>query len=858
MPDSVTITDSVTIAWRDILFEQAGYSIEITDRNGQLIFIEEKQTAEKAAIIKLNSKQLTGERQTLLVEVTLESPKNELLKLSSQFTTTSQGLEKAEWITRLDHPIAKEGTYFRDNPTIILTKVIRLEAEIKQAWIDICGLGYYTLSINGKRVGNDYLNNDLSNYDKVVYYDTYEISEYLMVGENTLAVELGNGWYNPAPINILGKYNVRKQLSIGKPCLIAVIDLEDVEERRWQIATDTTWESSYGSILMNNVYVGERMTDCLDESRRGKTVKIIGPSGRLTAGFIPKIQRVKKREPVRVLFQENRAIVDFGGIISGQLSFTVAADFTGTIQLNYSEMLSADGTLNYSSTISGTYGIADSELGIEPNQQIIQQDSLKKTREEVFAFSNQYTYHSFRYVEFIFDKPVSFEEVIKDITAFSLHTNVEVITEFTSSSPILNGLWQVGLQTRLNNIHSYFEDCTRERFGYGGDIVALIDSHLYSIDSLSLLKKVMIDFINDQTTQGGIPATAPFVGIMTNGPSNKAGAVDWQLVLPTIANKLLKFYGDASFVKQFIPELTRHIEYLLSFDFDYIKTCSLGDWGSIDEVVYGLVIRSPDQEFCSACSYSIILQEYAAVMMQLSEKRLAKQLSEKIHEVKQRIYTTYYHQDEKIFGDGTQSSYIFALKADLLDTADKKMMIERLADKIERNDGIISAGIFGMSWVYDYLKDFGHKQLLFRWLTRKQHPSYRSMYLETGTISEHFPMKDKDTTYNGSLNHAMFSSYSAWMAKQLLGINFPDGLLQKVIIVPNTELFIEEVSGSFKTPYGKIEVQWTQTQESIVGKITLPKNMSYELSCSNKSWRVEKVLKESAECYELLVTLTKE
>lgn len=834
--------------------EQVSYTLRIVNDEGTQLFEEEKQTDVRKTLIDLSH--FEQKRKTFSVHLILRTDDKTERKLLSKFTTKGDGIQKADWITRLDHPIAKEATYFRDNPSIILSKKIQLDTPIKNAWIDLCGLGYYTLSINGGRVGKDCLNNDVTNYDKLVYYDTYDISKYLVIGENTITVELGNGWYNPAPINILGKYNVRRQLSIGKPCLIAALDFEDSIGNCWQVLTDKTWESAAGTILMNNVFVGEKVSDESWEKTPYTTVKIQGPAGKLVPGTIPKIQRNAVCLPKKIIQQGEKVVIDFGEIITGQTDFTVSKEFTGRIIANYSERISEDDSLDFSSTISGIYGITDPELGIVSNQRIIQSDTLEKTKKQTFHFSNQYTYHSFRYVELIFSESINFSEVIKDFSAFRVYTNVEVITEFQSSLPVLNDLWQAGLQTRLNNIHSYFEDCTRERFGYGGDIVALIDSHMYSIAGCSLLKKVMLDFINDQTIEGGITATAPFVGIMTNGPSNKAGAIDWQLVLPTIANKLLQFYDEKSFVRRFTEEMKKHINYLLSFDFDFIKVCSLGDWGSIDEKSSGGVITSPDQEFCSACSYSIILQEYQLVMKQLSQDELAYRLFTKITEINRVIIATYYHA-EGYFGDGSQSSYVFALKADILSGDQQKCLIEQLVQKIRSNAGIISTGIFGMSWIYEQLDKHGYEDALFQWLTRDPSPSYQSMIAETGTLSEHFPVKEKGTTYNGSLNHAMFSSYSAWMVKSFLGISFPDGYFNQVKITPQTKFSIKKIKGSIKTPYGMIQLQWTQRGSEVLGEIILPKNLPYELVLMEEEWQIEEHSQDMEHQQEKVIKLFK-
>ena len=103
----------------------------------------------------------------------------------------------------------------------------------------------------------------------------------------------------------------------------------------------------------------------------------------------------------------------------------------------------------------------------------------------------------------------------------------------------------------------------------------------------------------------------------------------------------------------------------------------------------------------------------------------------------------------------------------------------------------------------------------------------------------------------------MFSSYSAWMVKQFLGISFPEGIFKKVVIRPQTELPIEKVTGSFKTPYGKIQLQWKKVEEMIIGEIVLPKNISYEMSFSSEDWQIEEHVQEREEHQELLLKMTR-
>ena len=465
----------------------------------------------------------------------------------------SVSLGQASWITRLDNPLEKEAEFLNERPNIILEKEFDVSDEIEEALIDICGLGYYTLYVNGHRMGDSYLNNDVTNYDKTVYYDTYDIRNFLKKGSNRLSVELANGWYNAAPITILGKYNVRKQLAVGKPCLISRLTITTVAGEKIVIASDSSWESKPGNYLFNNLYIGEVVTDASPEAAaKQKTVKIAGPGGCLTPSFIPKIKRQGHYLPAVVTNnpESGDILIDFGTIISGHFLCDIAADFLGQVTLLYAEELNADGTLSFDSSISGTYGVTDEEHGINAGDPIIQKDVIKKTEQEIYRFENQYCYHSFRYVLVKSESYTgSLEELLANIQAYSVYTDLASVSRFESSSEELNRLWDAARNTRLNNIHSYFEDCTRERFGYGGDIVALIDSHLYSHDVHNLLKKVFMDFAYDQTPEGGIPQTAPYVGIMTNGTSNGAGSLGWQLVFPVLAAKIEQYYQDKPLCK---------------------------------------------------------------------------------------------------------------------------------------------------------------------------------------------------------------------------------------------------------------------------------------------------------------------
>ncbi|HEM5963682.1 TPA: family 78 glycoside hydrolase catalytic domain [Streptococcus suis] len=708
---------------------------------------------------------------------------------------------EAKWISRLGNPLKKEAQFFTPEPNMVFTKEILIKEEVKDARVFIRGLGYYVLYINDVKVSNDVLLGDLSNFDKRVYYDTFNISGYIRQGKNTIRVEVGNGWYNPAPLLILGKYNIRKQLAVGHPGLIANVIVK-TDNNVLQFPTDKNWASGAGQYIQNDLYVGESYID--DDSYKKdsyQTVEVFGPAGKLEESTIPKIKQQYALSPIKLKDSSVGKIFDFGQIISGQIQLEIPAECIGNIRLTYAERLTESGEMDYSSTISGRYGLKDTLNVISEDSPIIQMDNIIKRKQEPLLFENTFTYHSFRYVQIQFLEG-DFEIEPSQFTAHAVNTSVRQIVSFKSSNHILNQIWEAGMQTRANNIHSYFEDCTRERFGYGGDIVALLTSHQATTDIESLLKKVIVDFADCQQNDGGIPQTAPYVGIMTNGTSNGAGSLGWQLVFPRLATTLVKDYGQSSFVKKLSLELDKHLNYLLSFDSDYIRLCCLGDWGAIDEVIEDGIIKSPDQEFCSSIMYYILLTEYMKLIeLDICSFSYSVQLEERILEMAD-VLSTYYKNSEGYYASGTMSSSIFAIKACITSDAVSEMLLSRIIQQIEEQDGVFSVGIFGMSWLYEELANIGRNDLIYQWLTRKEAPSFSYMLRKGNkTLSEHFEIPSEQATYSGSLNHAMFSSFSAWYVHHLIGVKINNEQIQ---IQTDLNLPVEKIEAQFETNWGTL------------------------------------------------------
>ena len=77
-----------------------------------------------------------------------------------------------------------------------LRRSFELKAAPERAELSICGLGFYRLFVNGKDITKGHIAPYISNPDHYCYYDSYDIRENLVIGENVIGVILGNGMMN--------------------------------------------------------------------------------------------------------------------------------------------------------------------------------------------------------------------------------------------------------------------------------------------------------------------------------------------------------------------------------------------------------------------------------------------------------------------------------------------------------------------------------------------------------------------------------------------------------------------------------------------------------------------------------------
>jgi alpha-L-rhamnosidase len=708
-------------------------------------------------------------------------------------------LRDAMWISgpRFDYGKDDAGYYSNHRNHVLSRRFVLGEPCV--ATLSLAVLGYARVLLNGQRVGDVELLGDWTNYAKLVTYRTFDVSGLVVSGTNELVVELGNGWYNPSPLTMFGKYNLRDKLAeVGTPQALVSLEVDGTCE----LVSDEQWRCHEGQLLFNNVYLGET---CDLRSRHEAELAVVACKN--TRNLEPATVEPSRRfapiaaKKVREL-ADGALLFDFDELVTGMIDLAFVAHEGDEVRLSYAEELDGDGLPSFESSHAGLVGCLVPEGFRIPGgpgapERAVQRDRIV-CREGENRFSNRFTVHSCRYavVEGLDASSISKLELVP------VHTDLANVGRVETGDAFFDELVDAAVRTKLNNVHGLWEDCARERLGYGGDMIALAASNLAAFDCEGLIRKTVRDFRNDQTEAGGVPETAPFMGIGSNGTAYGEGPLLWQLAYPHLVLRAYQFYGCRDLVEQEWPYVQRLVDYLLGWDPAALADHCLGDHGSV-QTAESFKSGTPDKQLVGWCTIARFAR--AAVRFCSILGRPADAYERRFDELCDQIRKRFLH-DDGTWGDGTQTGIAFVADLGL---GDERVLGDALARAIEREDGILATGIFGTTIAFDLLHRTGHSDVVEAWLTREDAPSFKAM-LASGNKA----LAEQFHTFLSSYNHAMFSSYLQWFFQGLGGIRVADDACgaNRVELRPYFSQRTDAVVCSFQTRRGVVRTAWTRDE----------------------------------------------
>lgn len=725
---------------------------------------------------------------------------------------------KAKWIDDGRRQFEKDEDFYHNDPMPVFRKQINLSKKVAAARLYISGLGYYEAYINGKKIGDHILDPGFTAYKKQALYVTYDITSSLKNKNNILGVKLGNGWWNPLPLRLFRRFNLRDAQQTGRPCVKAQVLVKYTDGSSETIVTDESWQTATGPVIRNSVYLGEtydaRLEKKFDDVNGWKNAAIAaGPFGTLTSQMLPPIKITKVIKPVSIKEAgKDTFIVDMGQNFAGAARIKVKGKTGNTVSLRYGELLFPNGSLNYLTTVAGAIKeIWNLSGGPGSPKTAWQEDKYILKGKGLEEWSPSFTFHGFRYVEITGwpGKPT-----LNDIEGLRMNSDLEQNGTFSCSNEMFNQLHDVIQWTFLSNVFSVQSDCPgREKMGYGADIVATTGAYMYNYDMANFYSKTANDFANDQRPEGGMTEIAPSTGIADRGYGDSSGPLGWQLAFSYVQKKLYDQYGDKRIIEQHYPALKKQLAFLQEKAFEGLYYWDIGDHESID---------TKADAFAASCFYYhhiLLATEFTTILDNKDDKKTYSSL---LARTKEQIIRKFLVTNTGRFDNATQSPQLFSLWYGL--TPEKEKSFDVLIKEFERHNWHLSTGIFSTMMLFDVLSEIDKNDLAYKIANQKDYPGWGFMLANDATTLWESWEKPESASYN----HPMFGSVDEWFYKSLAGIKSAAPGYKKIIIKPQPAE-LSWAKGYYQSMYGMIKSEWKKSANSFELRITVPVNTTAEV-----------------------------
>lgn len=669
-------------------------------------------------------------------------------------------------------------------PAPLLRKEFSISKPIKEARYYGTGLGYHELYINGKRVGEDYLSPNQTNYDKrpnlanrgivvtdpfneyTVMYLSHDVKDLLTQGENAIGVILGNGFYDIITHWVQG---------YGTPRFIGQIEILYEDGSRDVIASDESWSVEKSAIVSDQIYFGEHYdarlehdgwsTADYDDSKWVKAALKRAPYGKLIPQNGPADRITERFEPVEFEKKEGGVIrVKFPVEVSGWVALkNIDAKRGQTISIKYLSESPGNGANTY--TAKGT--------GNE-------------------SYHARFTWFVFSEVEITGIDNLTAEQV----EAHAVNSDVEKSGKFETSNELINKINQIWQRSQLDNMHgSIASDCPhRERSAYTGDGQVACVTVMHNFNAQTFYNKWLRDIRGAQKRSGYVPNGAPW-------QPGCGGGVGWGAAMEIMPWEFYRHYGDRRVLEQNFEAMCNHVRWMttwvdddtgLMLSHDVQQWVNLGDW-------------LPPRELPRAeLVHTFFLVHCADIAVKAAHTLGYNERAEEFIRIRDKVAEAFHRElyDPKTGSYGKYGSNVLALKLGVPEER-RERVVKALVDNIAEVNDHLDTGIVGTRYLFEVLCDNGHKDLAYKIINQRDFPSF-GYWIEQGATVTWENWNGRD-----SHNHPMFGGGIGWFYRDLAGLRAIDAGFRSFDIRPVIPQGLEWVNYTHDTTYGPIAISWS-------------------------------------------------
>lgn len=796
---------------------QTAYQIIVIKDNGNELWDSGKVISNKMTHIEYSGHSLNS-RDRILWKVRLWD-ENDIASHWSEANFEIGLLNASDWAAKWitgNYSVKKSNRY----PVDYFKKTVSINKPVHKARLYITACGLYEAHINNLRVGNFVLAPGVTDYNKRIHYQTYDVTELLVIGVNSIVIQLANGWYRGS-VGAWGKiceYGTETKF-------LSQLEAEYEDGTIEFIVSDNTWVwSNDGPIRFADNKDGEIIEAFREPSFSGKakitTHKIVPISA--NSNFITEHERFNAKI---VKTSGTSAVLDFGQNIAGYIEFSLAAKEGQKIFIRFGEMLNSAGEFTQKN-----FQLARKKK-TTPLQQIIY-----FCRNGVNHYKTKFAIFGFQYV--LLESDAEFTE--NDFTAVAVYSDIKKTFNFECSSPLLNKFVQNTYWSLRGNSADVLTDCPqRERHAWTGDAQIFSGTASFMLDFAPFARKYISDMCDAQRRDGAFLQISPKGGtdFYMKYMDGSAGWADAGVIIPYL---IWKHYGDERIIKENYSSMKRYASFLIkrcgkrslfsrSLKINkkykrFIVNCGqhYGEWAEPEDVHHtswqDLVFSNPETATAYASNTFHLMREIAGKLGKEKDSRLFGRFADNT----KTAYSALRNSASCPLNTDRMAMLVRPLYFGLLDNEQKQTAQKLLIKSLDDYNWRIGTGFLSTPFIL-YALDEINIEHAYKLLENEEMPGW--LYMVKCGANTIWEAWEGINSAKGiaSLNHYSKGAVCEWIFKVMCGIN---------IIAENHFTIAPRPGGNFLNAkmeydsiYGKVCCKWEKQQDgAYIYIITVPSN----------------------------------
>ncbi len=680
----------------------------------------------------------------------------------------------------------KESTILIDYvPCACFRKQFNAPKNIKSARLYVASRGVIECYINGKKVSNEFLGTDNTNYNNVIQTNAYDITKLMYKGDNTFASIIGDGWYSGG----INPTNDKRGTYGERPELLAQIEITYTDNSTDIIASDETWKYTSSATIFSDINYGEtydarletegwNRNDFEDDTWETPNTKSVEAKPLLKPRTNQPIIAKDVLTPIAITkIDKGRYIFDIGQNMVGRVKIKVPSVKNRTYKIGYAEKLGKDGT-PYKNT----------------NSKIQSEDVyISAGGDYMDEWQPKFTYHSFRYVD-ISGISENIEPQLDWVQGIVVYNDIAQNGTFICDNPLINKLQSCIQWGQRNNFLSMPSDTTNAQI--------FCPTATFNMNVEAFFTKWIRDLAD--ASKNNITQESDAIVLCT-----------WEIYLA---------YGNEKILKDNYEIMKSWIDYAKRNSKDFIRTPK--DSKSLMRTAY--FVRCAD-----------IMEKVAKVLDKQDDVKYFENLARSVRTAFNRHFVSL---DGTVKGEN-QTSYLLTLGFDIAPESIHKKVFENFIKTIEESNNQLNTDIVGASLMNPVLTKFGRTDLAYKLLNNTTNPSWLYAITQGATAMGNKWNNAPEKSDISSYNNYGYGAIGQWLYKDVAGIWYDENSAgyKNIIYAPKPANGINAASASHETPYGTASSSWRISDGVMEWNVVIPPNATGTLDFPTKKVKTIRV-----------------